>query len=108
MVAEFRANGPEFRRNVQVKLRSSYSHHYRGGMVKLLQTLTFRSNNSTHQPINAGIALVLKHANSHLQSYPKDETVPVAGVVDGDWVDLAYRGEPANSRVLRTVYEVCL
>ena len=50
VVAEFRANGPEFRRNVQVKLRSSYSNHYRGGMVKLLQTLTFRSNNSTHQP----------------------------------------------------------
>src|SRR5664279_3870514 len=108
VVAEFRANGPEFRRNVQVKLRSSYSHHYRGGMVKLLQTLTFRSNNSTHQPIIAGIALVLKYANSQLQSYPKDETVPVAGIVDGDWVDLAYRGEPANSRVLRTVYEVCL
>ena len=34
--------------------------------------------------------------------------MPVAGIVDGDRVDLAYRGEPANSRVLRTVYELCL
>jgi hypothetical protein len=45
VVAEFRAAGPEFRRNVQVKLRASYSHHYRAGMVKLLRTLVFRSNN---------------------------------------------------------------
>jgi hypothetical protein len=33
VVAEFKAHSPEFRRNVQVKLRSSYSHHYRSGMV---------------------------------------------------------------------------
>jgi len=42
VVAELKAHGPEFRRNVQVKLRGSYSNHYRVGMVKLLQTLTFR------------------------------------------------------------------
>ena len=108
VVAEFKANGPEFRRNVQVKLRSSYSNHYRVGMVKLLQTLMFRSNNSMHQPIIAGIDLVLKYAQSQFQSYPKDAVVPVTGVLDGDWIDLAYRGDPASSRILRTVYEVCL
>jgi hypothetical protein len=97
VVAEFKANGPEFRRNVQIKLRSSYSNHYRVGMVKLLQTLTFRSNNTAHQPIIAGIALVLKYAQSQFQSYPKDAVVPVTGVLDGDWIDLAYRGDPAGS-----------
>jgi TnpA family transposase len=108
VVAEYKANGPEFRRNVQVKLRSSYSHHYRVGMVRLLRTLTFRSNNTMHQPIIEGIALVLRHAEGRLQSYPKDEAVPLTGVVEGDWVELAYRGNPASSRVVRTVYEVCL
>src|SRR5205823_5591545 len=39
---------------------------------------------------------------------PKDETVPLSGIVEGDWFELAYRGEPASSRVLRTVYELCL
>ena len=87
VVAEFKASGPEFRRNVQVKLRSSYSHHYRAGMVKLLRTLAFRSNNTMHAPIIDGIAL---------------------GIVEGDWLELAYRGDPATSRVLRTVYELCL
>lgn len=108
VVAEFKAHSPEFRRNVQVKLRSSYSHHYRSGMVKLLRTLRFRSNNTMHKPIIDGIALVLRYAESKLQSYPKGETVPMAGIVEGDWLELAYRGEPASSRVVRTVYEVCL
>jgi len=108
VVAEFKAAGPEFRRNVQVKLRSSYSHHYRAGMVKLLRTLVFRSNNTMHAPIIDGIALVLRHAEGTLQAYPQDETVPMAAIVEGDWLELAYRGEPATSRVLRTVYELCL
>ncbi|MBW0106196.1 Tn3 family transposase, partial [Pseudonocardia sp. KRD-291] len=85
VVAEARAGGPEFRRNVQVKLRASYSHHYRVGMVKLLRTLAFRSNNTAHAPIIAGIALVLRHAESKLQYYPTTgETVPVEGIVGGD------------------------
>ena len=108
VVAEFKAAGPEFRRNVQVKLRSSYSHHYRSGMVKLLRTLVFRSNNTMHAPIIDGIALVLRHAEGSLQAYPADETVPMVGIVEGDWLELADRGEPATSRVLRTVYELCL
>lgn len=108
VVAEYKAAGPEFRRNVQVKLRSSYSHHYRVGMVKLLGTLEFRSNNTSHQPIIDGIALVLRHAKGRLQSYPQDEKVPMAGILEGDWLKLAYRGDPASSRVVRTVYEVCL
>jgi hypothetical protein len=108
VVAEYKAHGPEFRRNAQVKLRNSYSHHYRIGMVRLLRTLTFRSNNTMHQPITAGIALVLRHAEGRLQSYPKDETVPLTGIVEGDCRELAYRGKPAPSRVVRTVYEVCL
>lgn len=108
VVAESKASGPEFRRNVQVKLRASYSHHYRAGMVKLLRTLVFRSNNTMHAPIIDGIALVLRHAEGSLQAYPQDETVPMVGIVEGDWLELAYRGEPATSRVLRTVYELCL
>jgi hypothetical protein len=108
VVAEYKASSPEFRRNVQVKLRASYSNHYRVGMIKLLRTLSFRSNNTTHAPIIDGIALVLRHAEGRMQSYPAGEVVPMTGIVEGDWVELAWRGVPGASRVVRTVYEVCL
>lgn len=108
VVAEYKASSPEFRRNVQVKLRASYSNHYRVGMIKLLRTLRFRSNNDTHAPVIAGIALVLRHAEPRVQSYPLGESVPLDGIVEGDWVELAWRGVPGASRIVRTVYEVCL
>lgn len=108
VVAEYKASSPQFRRNVQVKLRASYSHHYRVGMIKLLRTLRFRSNNDTHAPVIAGIELVLRHAELRVQSYPLGESVPLDGVVEGDWVELAWRGVPGASRIVRTVYEVCL
>lgn len=50
VVAEFKASSPQFRKNVQVKLRGSYSNHYRRGLLKLVQTLQFRSNNTMHAP----------------------------------------------------------
>ena len=53
-------------------------------------------------------ALAGPEAEGKLLAYPKDEKVPMAGIVEGDWVDLAHRGEPASSRVVHTVYEVCL
>ena len=34
--------------------------------------------------------------------------MPMAGIVEATGRRLAYRGEPATSRVLRTTYEVCL
>jgi hypothetical protein len=46
--------------------------------------LRFRSNNAVHKPIIEGIELVLRHVESKLQSYPKGETVPMAGIVEGD------------------------
>jgi TnpA family transposase len=108
VVAEFKASSPQFRKNVQVKLRASYSNHYRRGLLKLIQALQFRSNNTMHAPIIDGIELVRRYANSPAQTYRGDEQVPIRGVVAGDWLELLYRGEAATSRIQRSVYELCL
>lgn len=60
-----------------------------GGDGELLRMLTFRSNNTTHQPIIEGITLVLRHAKSKIQFFPEGETVPLARIVEGDWLELA-------------------
>ena len=36
---------------MQTKLRSSYTGHYRRGLIGLLDTLEFRSNNDIHRPV---------------------------------------------------------
>ncbi|MFI7709024.1 Tn3 family transposase [Nonomuraea sp. NPDC049480] len=45
---EFKTKGPAYRTTVQTTLRASYANHYRRGLIALLDTLEFKSNNSTH------------------------------------------------------------
>ncbi len=45
---------------MQVELLASYSYHYWVGMVKLLRTLVFRSNNTARAPIIAGTGRVVR------------------------------------------------
>jgi hypothetical protein len=51
LVAEFKASGPTYQRTVKATLRASYTNHYRVGLIKLLDVLEFRSNNTTHRPV---------------------------------------------------------
>lgn len=46
IIAEAKANEKELRTRVRVKLRGSYSHHYRRGLPKLLRALDSRCNNT--------------------------------------------------------------
>lgn len=52
LVAEFKSSGPTYQRTVKATLRSSYTNHYRAGLIKLLSVLQFCSNN-TNAPASA-------------------------------------------------------
>ena len=107
LVAEYKSSGPAYRRTVQTTYRASYTNHYRAGLVRLLEVLQFRSEDS-HQPVLEAVQLVRRHAASpQLAYYPEGETVPVHGGLSGDWQDLAYRTDgKGRRRVVRSVYEI--
>lgn len=60
LVAEFKSSGPTYQRTVKATLRSSYTNHYRAGLIKLLSVLEFRSNNTTHRPVLDALGLIGK------------------------------------------------
>jgi hypothetical protein len=43
-----------------LEFRVSYSNHYRRGLIKLIQTLKFRSTNE-HQPVVQALELIKKY-----------------------------------------------
>src|SRR5437868_14136211 len=45
ILAEAKANEKQFNTRVRIKLRGSYSHHYRRGLPKLLRAVTFGCGN---------------------------------------------------------------
>ncbi|MFI7643307.1 hypothetical protein [Nonomuraea sp. NPDC049400] len=57
LVHEFKTKGPAYRTTVQTTLRASYTNHYRRGLIALLDTLEFRSNNTAFQPVIEALEL---------------------------------------------------
>jgi TnpA family transposase len=108
LVAEFKSSGPTYQRTVKATLRSSYTNHYRAGLIKLLSVLEFRSNNTVHRPVLDALELIGTYAGANLRYYPLDETIPAHRGVSGDWAELVYQTDQrGRRRVVRMVYEIC-
>ena len=86
-----RANEAASRARVRTVLRSSYSSHYRRGMLPLLVALNFRCNNSTYRPVMDALGLLARYAqvDGMVRFYDAGDDVPLEGVVP--WA-LARRG----------------
>jgi hypothetical protein len=84
LIAEYKSSGPTHRRTVQTKFRSSYSNHYRRGLIRLLSVLEFRSNNTAHPPVLDAPELIARYArHSSLTYYPSGESIPLHAGVQG-------------------------
>jgi hypothetical protein len=107
LVAEYKASGSAYRRTVQTTYRAWYSHHYRKGLIRLLDVLEFRCDNS-HRPVLDALALVHRYrTETDLTYYPAGETVPTHPGLSGDWAEPAHRVDGrGRRRTVRTVYEI--
>ena len=92
---------------VRLVTRASYGHHYRRIAPTLLDVLHFHCNNDVHRPVMRALALLERHRDSALSAFPRDEDVPLDGVVKDAWRDLV-EDEKHPGRIHRISYEVCL
>jgi hypothetical protein len=106
IVAEATANEKAFNTRVRVKLRGSYSHHYRRGLPKLLGAVRFRCNNQAFRPVMDALALLARYQDSDADFYDPAETVPLARVVPEDWIDAVV--DPDTALIERIPYELCV
>jgi hypothetical protein len=51
LLKEYKSSGPAYQQQVHKILRSSSSNHYRRMLPKILEALTFCSNNTQHRPV---------------------------------------------------------
>lgn len=98
LVAEFKSSGPTYQRTVRATLKASYTNHYRAGLIKLLDVLEFRSNN-THHPVLDALELVARHASTgNLRYYPVDEHIPTHRGLGADWDALVHKTDTRGRR----------
>ncbi|MET8006569.1 hypothetical protein [Nonomuraea glycinis] len=105
IIAEAKANEKELRTRVRVKLRGSYSRHYRRGLPNLLRALDFHCNNTTFQPVMDALKLLDRYADSEAVFYDRAETVPIEHVVPEDWQEAVV---DERGRIERIPYELCV
>ena len=109
LVREAKATGPTYRTTLRTVIRNSYKGHYRRMVPQILQRLEFRSNNEHHRPVLLALDLLKRYADSKLQTFPVEETVPVDGIVRGLWRDAVIEKDGVGrSRVNRITYEICV
>ena len=106
IIAEAKANEKAFNTRVRMKLRGSYSHHYRRGLPKLLNAVTFRSNNEAFQPIMDALALLDRYKDSEEDFYAAADTVPLDRVVPEDWREAVVDAD--TGLIERIPYELCV
>jgi hypothetical protein len=97
----------EYDTRVRLVTRASYGHHYRRSVPALLDVLHLCCNNDIHRPVMRALELLAQYRDSTLTAVPRDEDVPLDGVVKDDWRDLV-ADERHPGRINRISYEVCL
>ena len=108
LVAEFKAMGFDFEREVQETMRSSYGHHYRRMLLPVLDALCFQSNNTVHRPVIEALDVLKANRDSRQQYYDADE-VPLDGIVQKKWREIVVEPDKeGKNRINRINYEICV
>jgi len=108
LVAEFKAMGFDFDREVQERMRSSYGHHYRRMLMPVLDTVRFQSNNTRHRPVIEALDVLKANRDTSNRYYDAGD-VPLDGVIPRKWRNLVVEStEDGAERVNRINYELCV
>lgn len=108
LAREYRTQGPGYQKQVHLRVRRSYSHHYRRMMPLLLKALTFCSNNSRHQPVITALTWLRTHLEDRRQSIPTNE-IPIDGVVPPKFRELLLEATTSGEQCINRIdYEICL
>lgn len=108
LVKEFKSTGVAYTKQVHTLIRSSYSTHYRRMLPKLLEALSFRSNNQQHRPVLDALVWIERHRESKRQYYQLTGSIPIEGVVRPKWRDVVIEKQGAAERINRINYEICV
>lgn len=98
-----------YQKSVQIRITSSYAHHYRQILPPLLEVLNFRSNNEQYQPLMDGLKIVKAYLARKDAYYPKKAIVPLDDVIPKQWHSWVYQTDDrGNRRIRRSRYELCI
>jgi len=107
LVKEFKNTGTVYRERVYTVMRASYSHHYRRMVPEILNTIEFKSNNESYQPIIKALEIVKKYYHSVIRYFLNMNEIPIDGVIKSSLRDaIIEKDENGKERINRINYEI--
>ncbi|MCF6768539.1 Tn3 family transposase [Thiotrichales bacterium 19S11-10] len=103
VISDIRRKGKIYQKELQTKIKNSYSNHYRRMTKPLLDNLTFHCTNPSHRSLIQALEIIKCYFNSSTKYLPKDLEIPTAFIPE-KWQPRIIDSE--NERVLRIPYEV--
>jgi TnpA family transposase len=109
LVETLEAGSSSFREQLHQKMRSSYVHHYRRMLPRLLSVLQFRGDATHLAPLQKAIELLKTYANQPDSSYATEQEVPIEGAIAADW-QATVTNETADGKTVidRVAYEIAV
>jgi len=107
LLKEYKSSGPTYQQQVHEIVRSSYSHHYRRMLPKILGVLEFRSNNAKYRPVLDALKWLQKHQEISSRVIQVDD-VPIDGVVRPKWQEIVIDDGKGGRQINRINYEICV
>lgn len=107
LVKEFKNTGSAYRQKVYTVMRTSYSNHYRRMVPEILNTIKFKSNNESYQPIIKALEIIEKYYYVGTHYFSDTEEIPVDGVIKSVMRDAVIeKDEKGKERINRINYEI--
>ena len=109
------SKGKWYQTQVNVKIRSLYSHAHRKVLLALLNTFTFHASSSEGDALLAAMAFIKQHQEVADKYYPDSSSVPITDLIPCEWRSLvmeSYAADKESSdchyRVNQFNYEVAI
>jgi len=77
-----------YKEQIYTFMRASYGSHYRRMLAPILQTISFESNNTLHQPVLKALKILNKYLDSTSIYYPTKQHIPIKGVIKPGWQEI--------------------
>lgn len=107
LVKEFKNTGSAYRQKVYTVMRTSYSNHYRRMVPEILNTIEFKSNNDSYQPIIKALEIIKKYYYVGTHYFSDNEEIPVDGVIKSVMRDAVIeKDEKGREKINRINYEI--
>ena len=109
IIKELDYKGKWYQNQVQMKIRSLYSHASRKILLTLLDAFAFKTNIHDSKPLLEAIELIKRYRDKPMKYYPDPAVVPIKQAIPNEWLSMVAETDNNNVTKINCInYEIAV